>query len=142
MLRRVSTVAAAAAMIGCCALPVSAANAQAAHPSHGSFSVPSASSSIKATGTYTFMTFHKKSVVKVQVCAKLTGSAFFVIAEAEAFGSNGKMNGAVAAAVGQQTPGHKSCGTAYLRGLSHLKVFSEIGSGGKISKKTKLKTIY
>lgn len=129
-------------MVGICALPVTAANAQAAHPSHGSFKVPSASGAIKATGTYKFTTFHKKKVVKVTVCAKLSGSAFFVIAEAEAFGANGKLNGAVAAAVGQQTPGHKSCGTAYLRGLTHLKVFSEIGSGGKIIKKTKLKTIY
>jgi hypothetical protein len=142
MLRRISTVGAAAAMIGICAVPATIANAQAAHPSHGSFNVPSASSSIKASGSYQFTTYRKASVVKVSICAKLTGNAFFVVAEAEASNSSGKEDGAIAATVGQETPGHKSCGVAYLHGLKHLKVFSEIGSGGSIAKKTSLKTIY
>jgi hypothetical protein len=142
MLRRISTVAAAAAMLGLCALPASAATTHAAHPSKGSFTVPAASSSIKASGTYQFTTYHKANVVKVTICASLTGSAFFVVAEAEGYTASGLQLGAIAATVGQETVGHKSCGTAYLRGTAHLKVFSEIGSGGKIVAKTKLKTIY
>ena len=142
MLRRISTVAAAAAMLGLAALPATA-NAQAHHPSHGSFKVPSASSAIKATGTYQFTTWHKKNVVKVTICGSLSGSAFFVIAEANAYGSNGKLDGQIAATVGQETPGHKSCGTGYLPGLSHLKVFSKVyGSNGKIVGQTSLKSIY
>jgi hypothetical protein len=142
MLRRISTVAAAAAMLGLIALPATA-NAQAHHPSHGNFSVPSANSSIKASGSYKFTTFHKKNVVQVKLCASLSGSAFFVIAEANAYGSNGKIDGQVAATVGQETPGHKSCGTAYLPGLSHLKVYTKVyGSNGKIVKQTALKSIY
>jgi hypothetical protein len=141
MLRRISTVAAAAAMLGLCSLPAYASTTTA-HAGSGSFTVPAASSSIKAWGTYQFTTFHKANVVKVTMCAKLTGNAFFVIAEAEGYTASGLQLGEVAAAVGQETPGHQSCGTAYLHGTAHLKVFSEIGSGGKIVAKTKLKTIY
>jgi hypothetical protein len=139
MLRRISTIAAAAAIIGLCALPASAATTQAAHPSQGSFTVPSASSEVKAWGSYTFTTHN---VVKVTVCAELTGGASTVIAEAEAYNLSGTLEGAVAAAVGPETPGHRSCGTANLRGTAHLKVFSAIGSGGKIVTKSKLKSIY
>jgi hypothetical protein len=142
MLRRISAVAATAAMIGLCALPASAATTHAAHPSKGSFTVPSAGSSIKAWGNYTFTTFHKANAVKVTVCAKLSGSASSIVAEAEAYNSSGTREGLVAATVGQETPGHQSCGSAYLRGTAHLKVFSEIESGGKIVAKTKLKSIY
>ncbi len=142
MLRRISTVAATAAMIGLCALPASAATTYAAHPSKGSFTVPSAGSSVKAWGNYTFTTFHNAKVVKVTVCAKLTGNASFVVAEAEAYNSSGTQDGTVAATAGQETPGHQSCGSAYLHGTAHLKVFSEIESGGKIVAKTKLKSIY
>jgi hypothetical protein len=143
MLRRFSTVAAAAAMLGLTALPAAAANAQAAHPSKGSFNVPAATSSIKAWGTYQFTTFHKANVVKVTICDQLKGSAFFVIAEAEGYTSSGKVSGLVAAAAGQETPGHKSCGTQYLHGTAHLKVFSEVfASAGKLTKKTSLKSIY
>jgi hypothetical protein len=139
MLHRISAVAAAAAMIGLCALPASAATTGAAHPTKGSFTVPSAGSSIKAWGDYTVTTH----AVKVTVCAKLTGSAFFVVAEAEAYNSSGTQEGTIAAVVSQETPGRQSCSTASLRGTAHLKVFSEIGSsGGKIVAKTELKSIY
>jgi hypothetical protein len=139
MLHRIPAVAAAAAMIGLCALPASAATTRAAHPSKGSFTVPSAGSSIKAWGDYTVATH----AVKVTVCAKLTGSASFVVAEAEAYNSSGTQEGTIAAVVTQETPGRQSCGTASLRGTAHLKVFSEIGSsGGKIVAKTELKSIY
>jgi hypothetical protein len=142
MLRRISTVAAGAAMLGLIALPATA-NAQAHHPSHGSFKVPSANSSISATGTYKFTTFRKKHVVEVQLCAKLSGSAFFVIAEANAYGSNGKVDGQIAATVGQETPGHHACGTGYLPGLSHLKVYTKVySSTGKIIAQTSMKSIY
>lgn len=80
--------------------------------------------------------------MKVTVCAKLSGgSASFVVAEAEAYNSSGKQEGMVAAAVGPETPGQRSCGSAYLRGTAHLKVFSEIESGGKVVA-TKLKSIH
>jgi hypothetical protein len=142
MLHRISTIAAAAAIIGLCALPASAATAPAAHPSNGSFTVPSASSAVTAWGSYAFTTRHGVNVVKVSVCAELKGSAFAVIAEAETYNSSGTVEGTVAAVVSQETPGHRSCGTAYLRGTAHLKVFSGIGSGGKIVIKSKLKSIY
>ncbi|HEY1627099.1 MAG TPA: hypothetical protein VGG16_25240 [Streptosporangiaceae bacterium] len=142
MLRRLSTVAAAAAMLGICALPATA-NAQADHPSHGTFTVPSANSTIKASGSYTFTTFHKKNVVKIQICATLKGGSAWVLAEAVSYNSNRKSHQAIAAAVSQQTPGHKSCALNYLPYTSHLKVFTEIGgSNGKIAKKSSMKSIY
>ena len=141
MLRRISTIAAAAAMIGLCALPASAATTNAAHPSEGSFTIPSVDSGVKAWGTYSF-TSH--DVVRVTVCAKATnGGTPWVIAEAEGYNSSGKEEGTIAAAVGPQTSGRQSCGTANLRDTAHLKVFSEIGSSaGKIVKKSELKSIF
>jgi hypothetical protein len=142
MLRRISTVAAAAAMIGVSALPA-AASTTAAHANKGSFTVPASSSSIKAWGTYQHTTFHKASVVKVTICENLTGSAFFVIAEAYGYTSSGKQLGAIAATAGQETPGHHSCGTGYLRGTAHLKVFSEtFQTQGGAPHKTALKKIF
>ncbi|MGH3257027.1 MAG: hypothetical protein ACRDOU_16800 [Streptosporangiaceae bacterium] len=99
-------------------------------------------SAIKAWGSYSFTTHDDENVVMVTVCAKLSGSASFAAAEAEAYNSSGKQEGMVVAAVGPETPGRESCATAYLRGTAHLKVFSEIGSGGKIVAKSELKSIY
>jgi hypothetical protein len=144
MLRRISTVAAAAAMLGISALPAAAATTHAAHASKGSFTVPASSSSIKAWGTFQDTTLHKANVVKVTMCAKLTGSAFFVIAEAYGYTASGIQLGAVSAAVGQETPGHQDCGTAYLRGTAHLKVFSETFQAQSKAgpKKSSVKSIY
>lgn len=142
MLRRISTIAAAAAMTGLCALPASAATTQAAHPSQGSFTVPSADSAVTAWGSYTFTTHNGANVVKVTVCAELRGNVSAVVAEAEAYNSSGKQEGKVVAVTSQETPGHKSCGTAYLGGTAHLKVFSGIASGSKLVTESKLKSIY
>jgi hypothetical protein len=142
MLRQTSAVAAAAAVIGLCALPASAATTQAAPPSRGDFTVPSAGSSIKAWGSYSFTTRNGEHVVQVTLCAERSAaSSSFVVAEAEAYNSSGKQDGTIAAVVGPQTPGQKTCGTAFLGGTAHLKVFSEIESGSKIVA-TKLKSIY
>jgi hypothetical protein len=138
MLRRISTVAAAVAMLGLCALPASAATT-AAHASKGSFTVPAASSVVKAWGTYDKINAHR---VKVTICAKKTGNASWVGAEAFAYTSNYKQHVAIAGVVGPDTPGQQSCGTAYLLDTAHLKVFTFIGVGGSITKKSSLKSIY
>jgi len=142
MPRQISAVAAAAATIGLCALPASAATTDAAHPSEGSFTVPSANSEVKAWGSYAFTTHDGENVVKVTVCAEKSGGASFVVGEAEAYNSSGAVAGTVAAVVGPQTPGLRACGTAYLDGTAHLKVFSEVASGSKIVAKSGLKSIY
>jgi hypothetical protein len=81
--------------------------------------------------------------VKVNICATITGNAFFVIAEAYGYTSSGLQLGAISATVGQQTPGHQSCGVQYLRGTAHLKVFSEtFPTQGSAPIKTPLKTIF
>jgi hypothetical protein len=81
--------------------------------------------------------------VKVTICATLTGNAFFVIAEAYGYTSSGLQLGAIAATVGQETPGHQSCGTQYLHGTAHLKVFSEtFQTQGSGPTKTPLKTVF
>jgi hypothetical protein len=138
MLRRISTVAAAAAMLGLSALPAAAATS-VAHASSGKFTVPSASSSVKSWGTYDIINAHR---VQVTICTKITGSAFFVIGEAIAYNASLSQHDAIAAAVGQETPGGESCSHANLLYTAHLKVFTEIGSGGRIVAKSALKTIY
>jgi hypothetical protein len=138
MLRRISTVAAAAAMLGLTALPAAAAT-DVAHASSGTFTIPSANSSVRAWGSYDIINAHR---VKVTVCAVISGNAFFVIGEAVAYNANLSQHDAIAAAVGQETPGGKSCGSTNLLYTSHLKVFTEIGAGGKIVAKSKVKTVY
>jgi hypothetical protein len=137
MLRRISTVAAAAAMLGLCALPA-AASTTAAHASTHNFTVPSASSAVKGWGSYDKLNSVR---VKVMVCSQKK-SGTWVGAEAIGYNSKNKEVSAIAGVVGPQTPGQKSCGTAYMLNVAHLKVYTFIGSNGRIVKKSSTKKIY
>jgi hypothetical protein len=141
MLRRISTAVATAAMLGLCALPASASTSVAAHPAKGSFTIPSASSALKAWGSYSRFS---ASIIKVQVCIKQTGDFGDAVGvQANAYNSSGKT--ALADEIGAvNLPGgaHQACGTRYLRYLTHLKVHTFIGHGGKIIKTSKVKTVY
>jgi hypothetical protein len=137
MLRRISTAAAAVAMLGLTALPA-AASTTAAHASKGNFTIPSLST-VKGWGSYDKINAYR---VKVTVCAQRTKGSGWVGAEAYAYNSNYSQRVAIAGVVGPQTPGSKSCGTAYLLATAHLKVFTFTGLNGRISSKSKLKSIY
>ena len=124
-------------MLGLTALPA-AASTTAAHASKGSFTIPAASSAVKGWGTYDRLNAFR---VKVTICSqKKSGS--WVGAEAIAYSANYKSHSEIAGVVGPDTPGQKSCGTAYLLNTAHLKVYTFIGNNGRIVKKSKLKTIY
>jgi len=138
MLRSISTVAAAVAVLGLSALPAYA-SPTTAHATKGSFSVPAANSHIKAWGSYDKINAHR---VKVTICVKESGASSWVGAEAFAYTAGYKAHVAIAGVVGPNTPGHQSCGTTNLLDTAHLKVFTFIGNNGKIVKKSSLKTIY
>jgi hypothetical protein len=137
MLRRISTAVASVAMLGLCALPASASTA-AAHSSTHNFTVPSASSAVKAWGSYTVINSDR---IKVTICTDQVGPAFAVGAEAIGYRSNGQEAGAIAAVDLPQSP-RKQCGSAYILFAVHLKVHTFIGSGGRIIKTSKVKEIF
>ena len=71
--------------------------------------------------------------VKVTVCAKQTGKAFSVGAEAIAYNSSGASKNI--GAVDQNGPGDLECGaTTFLFYTAHLTVHAFIGTNGSISK--------
>jgi hypothetical protein len=84
---------------------------------------------VSAYGSYT-----KSGVrVKVTVCAKQTGKAFSVGAEAIAYNSSGASKNI--GAVDQNGPGDLECGsTTFLFYTAHLTVHAFIGTNGSISK--------
>jgi hypothetical protein len=137
MLRRISTVVAATAALGLCALPAYASSS-AAHASKGNFTVPNVGG-VKAWGSYDKINAFR---VKVTICTQRTSGSGWVGAEAFAYNSNYSQKVAIAAVVGPETPGSKSCGSANLLETSHLKVFTFLGSNGRIVKKSSLKSIY
>jgi hypothetical protein len=139
MLRRLSTVAAIAAMLGLSALPATAAT-HTTPASSGNFTVPSASSAVKAWGSYHILSATK---VQITVCAKRSGNAYFVSAFADAYHASGSTHGTVSASVGPETPGSQSCGTATLRYTAHLKVYTEVWATSTSAPKTSsVKSIY
>ena len=141
MLRRTSIAAASAAILGLCAAPAFASTV-AKHANSGNFNVPAASSQVKGWGNYHKINAHR---VHVQVCAKRSpGGSEFVVVEAIAYNGNYSKHSAIAAPLGPQTPGasHGICAQMNLLYTAHLKVFSFIGNGGKITKKSSMKTIY
>jgi hypothetical protein len=124
-------------MVGACALPASASTA-AAHSSTHNFTVPSATSAVKAWGSYIVINSER---IKVTVCARQVGSAYAVGAEAIAYRSNGQEAGAIAAVILPESP-REECGTTYILFASHLKVHTFIGSGGRIVKTSSVKKIF
>jgi hypothetical protein len=134
MLRRISTVAAAAAMLALSALPVSAATMRS---NTHSFSFP-AERGVDAWGNYT----KSGSNVKVNVCAEDTARSVFAAAavtlESNANNSHHSELGAVDIGYHETV-----CRSETLHYTAHLRVYSFIGTNvGTISSKTKVKTIY
>lgn len=126
-------------MIGLCALPASAAPATPHSASH-SFTIPSASSAVKAWGSYTIINSVR---IKVSICVKQTGSAASVEGEATAYGANGKQEGLpFGATILPQSP-RQECNTTYLLFVKHLKVHTAIrNANGKVIKASKVKTLF
>jgi hypothetical protein len=132
MLRRLSVIAASAAMLALSALPASAATHSSTHnlsfPSHGG---------ISAWGNY------KKTSkgIYVNVCAKDTGSAFAVGAVVVATNSSGSRSsnlGAVAMGHNQE-----QCRFGTIPYSSHLKTYLiEYNSSGFVSYKSGTKKIF
>jgi hypothetical protein len=132
MLRRLSVIAATAAMLALSALPAAATT----HSSTHKLSFPS-HSGIQSWGTY------KKTSkgIYVNVCAKDTGSAFAVGAVVVATNSSGSRSGNLGAvAMGHGT---KQCRFGTIPFSSHLKTYV-IGwnSHGFVAFKTRLKKIF
>jgi len=134
MLRRISTVAAAMAMLALSALPVSAATMQS---STHKISFPGMHG-ISAWGTYT----KSGSKVRIKVCAEDTARGNFAVgAVALAYNSSNTKNGELGAvAIGY----HETvCRSQALLYTGHLRVYTFVaGNHGKITGKSKTKTIY
>jgi hypothetical protein len=137
MLRRISTVIAAVAMLSLGALPVSAATLSAKSSTTHRLSFPSLRG-VDAWGSYT----RTGSKVRASVCAGVANHGIFAVG-AVALDSNASKSkstkfGAVAIGYHQA-----SCVTENLPYTSHLKIYTFIGgSNGKIATQTKIKSIY
>jgi hypothetical protein len=141
MLRRISIAVAAAAVLGLCAAPAFASQGAKHHPNSGSFTAPRATSAVKGWGNYHVTNAHR---VHVQTCVQKTGHVFAVGMEAVAYNANYTRHSAIAAVILPETPGasHGVCTQMNLLYTAHLKVFTFIGQGGFITKKSPMKTIY
>jgi hypothetical protein len=134
MMRRISLIAASAAMLAVSALPASAATmGSATHK----LSFP-ATSGLKAWGTYTKVS----KGLKLNICAEdMSRSIYAVGAVAEASNSTGKFRtnlGAVAFGYHQTICRHMT-----VRFSSHLKVYSfDANNKGMMTHKSKLKKIF
>jgi hypothetical protein len=134
MLRRISTIAAGAAMLAVSALPASAATVQS---STHKISFPSLHGVI-AWGTYQ----RTGSKVRINVCAGDTVRGEFaagaVTLAYNSSGSQHQMLGAVDIGYHQAV-----CRSETLRYTGHLNVYTFVGgSNGRIKAKTKIKKIY
>ena len=143
MLRRISTAIGSAAVLGLCVLPATA-NASTHHARSGSFTIPSASSAVKAWGSWST---YNSSIIKVEVCVKkVRSTSDDIVAVAQGYSSNGKapLLGQIGANYLQGASATQACGTRYLRDSNtvHLKVYSFLGNKGKIVKKSSVKTIW
>jgi hypothetical protein len=140
MLRRISVIAAAAAMLALSALPALAithsSTHKAAHFTTRKLSFPS-QHGVQAWGTY--KKFNRS--VKLYVCVKDTGSSFAVGAVTQASNSaNTRVTNFGAVAIGH---GQTVCrGPVTLHYAGHLRVFTfTAGTNGRIHK-SKIKKIY
>jgi hypothetical protein len=105
----------------------------------GTFTVPAASSAVDGWGSYQVINAHR---IHVEVCAKKVGNVFAIGVEAIAYNSDYSQSGEIASVILPQTPGQQGCSQTYLLYTAHLKVYSFIGQGGTITKKTPLKSIF
>jgi hypothetical protein len=134
MLRRISIIAAAVAMLGLGALPASAATAKS---NTHSISFPELHG-IVAWGNYT----KSGSTVRINVCVGDTVRSIFATG-AVTLAENG--NNSRRGEVGAVDIGYHQavCRSATLHYTNHLRVYTFIGtSHGTISAKSRLKTIY
>ena len=133
-MRRISLVAASAAMLALSALPASAATmGSATHK----LSFP-ALSGVKAWGNYTKVS----KGLKVNVCAETVKKGIFAVgAVTEAYNSTGKLHtnlGAVSIGYHQTV-----CRSMTLRYSAHLKVYTFTANNkGMINHKTKMKKVF
>jgi hypothetical protein len=138
MMRRISLVAASAAMLALSALPASAATmGSATAATTHKLSFP-AMSGLKAWGTYTKVS----KGLKLNICAEdMSRSIYAVGAVAEASNSTGKFHtnlGAVAFGYHQTI-----CRNMTVRFSSHLNVYSfDANNKGMMTHKSKLKKIF
>jgi len=140
MLRRISTIIAAAAMLILGALPVSAATLSSLSSTSSSthkISFPGLHG-LDAWGSYT----RSGSKVRVSVCAGVADHGIFAVGavtlDSNANYSKSAKFGAVAIGYHQA-----SCVTETVRYTSHLRVYTFIGgSNGRIAAQSKTKSIY
>lgn len=119
--------------------PASARNTTSGSGHSGTFTAPAASSAVQGHGSYQILNAHR---VHVEVCAKKVGSAYGVGVEAVAYSSDYSKSAEIASVILPQTPGQQGCSQAYLLYTDHLKVYSFIATGGKITKKSAMKSVY
>jgi hypothetical protein len=105
----------------------------------GTFTAPEVSSAIVAHGSYQKINAHR---MYVQVCAKKVGNVSAVGVEAIAYNSDYSLQGEIASIILPATPGQQGCTQTYLLYSAHLKVYTFIGSGGSITQKSAMKTIF
>ncbi len=134
MLRRISLIAASAAMLALSALPASAATM---HSSTHKLSFPGLHG-VKAWGTYD----KTRTSVRINVCAEDTGRGVFAVGAVTlaSNASNSRHSELGAVAIGY----HQTvCRSATLHYTGHLRVYTFIaGNKGWITKYSKTKTIY
>ncbi len=134
MLRRISLIAASAAMLALSALPASAATM---HSSTHKLSFPGLHG-VKAWGTYD----KTRTSVRINVCAEDTGRGVFAVGAVTLASNAGNSRhselGAVAIGYHQTV-----CRSETLHYTGHLRVYTFIaGNKGWITKYSKTKTIY
>jgi hypothetical protein len=133
MLRRISLIAASAAMVALSALPASAAS----HSSTHKLSFP-AVHGISAWGTYV----KTSKFIRLSICAKDTARSNFAVG-AVGLGTNSNNSkhgnlGAVAIGYNQEV-----CRSGLVRYTNHLYVYTFIAtSKGTIAKRSKLRKVY
>jgi hypothetical protein len=137
MLRRISTIFAAAAILVLSALPVSAATMSSKASATHTLSFPGLKG-IDAWGSYT----KNGSKIKASVCVGVAAHGIFaagaVALSSNANNSKSQKFGAVA--IGYHAA---SCVTENLKYTNHLHIYTFIGgSNGKIAKQSKSKSIY
>jgi hypothetical protein len=105
----------------------------------GSFTAPAANAEVEGWGTYKKI---NSIVVEVQVCAKKVSGSDAVGVEVVGYGSGGTQQGAIASVILPQNPQSEGCQQTRLLNVVHLKVYSFIGEGGSITKKSAMKSIF
>ena len=134
MLRRISTIFAAAAILVLSALPVSAATMSS---STHTLSFPGLHG-VDAWGSYT----KSGSKIRVSVCAGVADHGIYAVGAValSSNANNSKSQKFGAVAIGYHAA---SCVTENLKYTNHLRIYTVIGgNNGKIAKQSKTKSIY